>query len=76
MVDVNPFVLLDDPELLTAPNQPPFGLHPHHGLHVLSLIWRGTIDSRLAHEAEVSVLTGPLSASIFAGSLRCAVCCA
>jgi redox-sensitive bicupin YhaK (pirin superfamily) len=68
VADVNPFVLLDDAPTMRKQGMPPFGLHPHHGLHVASLLWEGRIESRLAHEAEPTLCgPGPVVVSIFAG---------
>ncbi len=41
VAEVGPFVLMDD--AVAALGQPPFGRHPHRGLHVISLIWEGSV---------------------------------
>ncbi len=46
---------------------PPFGLHPHHGLHVCSIVWEGQLDSRTLPEPVFTTLTGPRAVSVFAG---------
>lgn len=46
--DVNPFVLLDHVKApFTQAGLPPFGMHPHHGLQVATLMWEGALSSQL-----------------------------
>lgn len=67
VADVNPFILMDDPPLIAKKGLPPFGTHPHHGLQVISLIWSGSIYSKLAHQEKETICHGPVSVSLFAG---------
>jgi redox-sensitive bicupin YhaK (pirin superfamily) len=41
-----------DPQPFQKAGVPPFGLHPHHGLQVSTLLWSGVMSSRLGHETE------------------------
>ena len=64
--DVNPFVLFDDAKPMNEAGLPPFGLHPHHGLQVGTLTWKGRLESQLAGENS-SFFDAPETAVVFAG---------
>jgi redox-sensitive bicupin YhaK (pirin superfamily) len=66
LAEVNPFVLFDD-AVMDKAGVPPFGLHPHRGLHVVSLIWSGCIASRMGHQEKAVLCQGPTAVSLFAG---------
>ena len=66
--DVNPFVLFDHAKPMHKKGTPPFGIHPHHGLHVASLLWEGVLENRVGLEPE-STLFGNRS-SFYHGWIR------
>ena len=66
--DVNPFILFDEAKPMHKKGLPPFGLHPHHGLQVATLLWNGAVSSRLGTEAEATVFSkGPEGVVALAG---------
>lgn len=67
VAEINPFILMDDAPIARKAGVPPFGVHPHHGLQVVSLIWSGVIHSRFAHELSPTFCHGPVAVSLFAG---------
>ena len=69
--DVNPFVLFDHAKPMHKKGTPPFGIHPHHGLHVASLLWEGVLENRVGPEPESTLFgksDGPAVLSTMAGS--------
>ena len=65
---MNPFILFDEAKPMHKKGLPPFGLHPHHGLQVATLLWNGAVSSLLGTEAEATVFSkGPEGVVAMAG---------
>mmetsp|Transcript_24726 Transcript_24726/g.69418 ORF Transcript_24726/g.69418 Transcript_24726/m.69418 type:complete len:356 (+) Transcript_24726:108-1175(+) len=66
---VDPFILLDQ---ATVPKdaKPDFGMHPHRGHSVVTLLFKGTVRSKdsLHDENEEIIFSGPASCLVEAGS--------
>eukprot|EP00232_Nephroselmis_pyriformis_P019412 CAMPEP_0182875502 /NCGR_PEP_ID=MMETSP0034_2-20130328/13578_1 /TAXON_ID=156128 /ORGANISM="Nephroselmis pyriformis, Strain CCMP717" /LENGTH=289 /DNA_ID=CAMNT_0025008241 /DNA_START=108 /DNA_END=977 /DNA_ORIENTATION=+ len=75
LADVNPFVLLDDPPTISKKGLPPFGMHPHAGLQVLSIAMSGFISQKLGSEdpdaPPAMIGPGPFCTSVKAGRGVC-----
>eukprot|EP00286_Rhodomonas_abbreviata_P000045 CAMPEP_0181288424 /NCGR_PEP_ID=MMETSP1101-20121128/325_1 /TAXON_ID=46948 /ORGANISM="Rhodomonas abbreviata, Strain Caron Lab Isolate" /LENGTH=287 /DNA_ID=CAMNT_0023392545 /DNA_START=82 /DNA_END=945 /DNA_ORIENTATION=- len=41
---INPFVVLENAPVITSPNVPPFGLHPHSGIMVVTICLSGQVE--------------------------------
>lgn len=66
LFDVNPFVLFDQTGVLEEAHVPPFGLHPHHGLQVISFVWKGAVRSLVPGTTPI-VAKGPGAMCVNAG---------
>lgn len=65
--EVDPFMLLDQ-GILRKDAMPPFGVHPHRGHSVVTLLFKGRVKSWDSFSQKETVVEGPASYWVDAGS--------